>query len=119
MQNKEYFYVSKDMSEEEMLEKALKLIQNTLDYKDRVIKEQKERIKFLESQLKLNENQMSEAMDLLKKKYYEISGEIASISSPEYRTLKRDLFKKFNVTNWSEISVCDYDRLLEYIKDLK
>ena len=114
-----YIPVTEEMDDKEIMAKALSIMQNTLQRKDKIIEEKDAKIKYLESNIKLNPYQVSMGVSALKQRYYELTGKIGWAASPDFDELKRKLFKKCGVSKWTEINQSDFDYMLNAIKSIK
>ena len=114
-----YIPVTKEMSDAEIMAKALLISQRTIEQKDTIIKEQGERIEYLEDKLTLTQGQTNMIVSALKTRFYQIYGTFGWASDKRFITMKKDILNHFNVNKWAEINQREFDNVLNYIGEME
>lgn len=110
-----YIPVTQEMSDAEIMARALEISQKTIKQKNAIIKEQEERIEYLEDKLTLTQGQTNMIVSALKAKFYRIYGTFGWASDKRFIDMKSDILNHFNVNKWAEINQRDIDNVLIYI----
>lgn len=114
-----YIPVTKEMSDAEIMAKALLISQRTIEQKNTIIKEQEERIEYLEDKLTLTQGQTNMIVSALKTRFYQIYGTFGWASDKRFVTMKNDILNHFNVNKWAEINQREFDNVLNYIGEME
>lgn len=114
-----YIPVTKEMSDAEIMAKALLISQRTIEQKNTIIKEQEERIEYLEDKLTLTQGQTNMIVSALKTRFYQIYGTFGWASDKRFITMKNDILNHFNVNKWAEINQREFDNVLNYIGEME
>ena len=114
-----YIPVTKEMSDAEIMAKALLISQRTIEQKNTIIKEQEERIEYLEDKLTLTQGQTNMIVSELKTRFYQIYGTFGWASDKRFITMKNDILNHFNVNKWAEINQREFDNVLNYIGEME
>ena len=114
-----YIPVTKEMSDAEIMAKALLISQRTIEQKNTIIKEQEERIEYLEDKLTLTQGQTNMVVSALKTRFYQIYGTFGWASDKRFVTMKNDILNHFNVNKWAEINQREFDNILNYIGEME
>ena len=114
-----YIPVTKEMSDAEIMAKALLISQRTIEQKNTIIKEQEERIEYLEDKLTLTQGQTNMIVSALKTRFYQIYGTFGWASDKRFVTMKNDILNHFNVNKWAEINQREFDNILNYIGEME
>lgn len=110
-----YIPVTKEMSDAEIMAKALLISQRTIEQKNTIIKEQEERIEYLEDKLTLTQGQTNMIVSALKTRFYQIYGTFGWASDKRFVTMKNDILNHFNANKWADINQREFDNVLNYI----
>ena len=110
-----YIPVTQEMSDAEIMAKALLISQRTIEQKNTIIKEQEERIEYLEDKLTLTQGQTNMIVGALKTRFYQIYGTFGWASDKRFITMKNDILNHFNVNKWAEINQREFGNVLNYI----
>lgn len=110
-----YIPVTQEMSDAEIMARALEISKRTIEQKNTIIKEQEERIEYLEDKLTLTQGQTNMIVSALKAKFYRIYGTFGWASDKRFIDMKSDILNHFNVNKWAEINQRDIDNVLIYI----
>ena len=114
-----YIPVTQEMSDAEIMARALEISQRTIKQKNAIIKEQEERIEYLEDKLTLTQGQTNVIVSALKAKFYRIYGTFGWASDKRFIDMKSDILNHFNVNKWAEINQRDIDNVLNYIGEME
>ena len=114
-----YIPVTQEMSDAEIMARALEISQKTIKQKNAIIKEQEERIEYLEDKLTLTQGQTNMIVSALKAKFYRIYGTFGWASDKRFIDMKSDILNHFNVNKWAEINQRDIDNVLNYIGEME
>lgn len=114
-----YIPVTQEMSDAEIMARALEISQRTIKQKNAIIKEQEERIEYLEDKLTLTQGQTNMIVSALKAKFYRIYGTFGWASDERFIAMKSDILNHFNVNKWAEINQRDIDNVLIYIGEME
>lgn len=114
-----YIPVTQEMSDAEIMARALEISQRTIKQKNAIIKEQEERIEYLEDKLTLTQGQTNVIVSALKAKFYRIYGTFGWASDERFIAMKSDILNHFNVNKWAEINQRDIDNVLNYIGEME
>ena len=114
-----YIPVTQEMSDAEIMARALEISQRTIKQKNAIIKEQEERIEYLEDKLTLTQGQTNMIVSALKAKFYRIYGTFGWASDKRFIDMKSDILNHFNVNKWAEINQRDIDNVLNYIGEME
>ena len=114
-----YIPVTQEMSDAEIMAKALLISQRTIEQKNTIIKEQEERIEYLEDKLTLTQGQTNMIVSALKTRFYQIYGTFGWASDKRFITMKNDILNHFNVNKWAEINQREFDNVLNYIGEME
>ena len=114
-----YIPVTQEMSDAEIMAKALLISQRTIEQKNTIIKEQEERIEYLEDKLTLTQGQTNMIVSALKTRFYQIYGTFGWASDKRFVTMKNDILNHFNVNKWAEINQREFDNVLNYIGEME
>lgn len=110
-----YIPVTQEMSDAEIMAKALLISQRTIEQKNTIIKEQEERIEYLEDKLTLTQGQTNMIVSALKTKFYQIYGTFGWASDKRFIAMKNDILNHFNANKWADINQREFDNVLNYI----
>ena len=110
-----YIPVTQEMSDAEIMAKALLISQRTIEQKNTIIKEQEERIEYLEDKLTLTQGQTNMIVSALKTKFYQIYGTFGWASDKRFIAMKNDILNHFNANKWADINQGEFDNVLNYI----
>ena len=110
-----YIPVTQEMSDAEIMAKALLISQRTIEQKNTIIKEQEERIEYLEDKLTLTQGQTNMIVSALKTKFYQIYGAFGWASDKRFIAMKNDILNHFNANKWADINQREFDNVLNYI----
>lgn len=114
-----YIPVTQEMSDAEIMAKALLISQRTIEQKNTIIKEQEERIEYLEDKLTLTQGQTNMIVSALKTKFYQIYGTFGWASDKRFIVMKNDILNHFNANKWADINQKEFDNVLNYIDGMK
>ena len=114
-----YIPVTQEMSDAEIMAKALEISKRTIEQKNTIIKKQEERIEYLEDKLTLTQGQTNMIVSALKAKFYRIYGTFGWASDKRFIDMKSDILNHFNVNKWAEINQRDIDNVLNYIGEME
>ena len=114
-----YIPVTQEMSDAEIMARALLISQRTIEQKNTIIKEQEERIEYLEDKLTLTQGQTNMIVSALKTRFYQIYGTFGWASDKRFITMKNDILNHFNVNKWAEINQREFDNVLNYIGEME
>lgn len=114
-----YIPVTQEMSDAEIMARALEISQRTIEQKNTIIKKQEERIEYLEDKLTLTQGQTNMIVSALKAKFYRIYGTFGWASDKRFIDMKSDILNHFNVNKWAEINQRDIDNVLNYIGEME
>lgn len=110
-----YIPVTQEMSDAEIMAKALLISQRTIEQKNTIIKEQEERIEYLEDKLTLTQGQTNMIVNALKTKFYQIYGTFGWASDKRFIAMKNDILNHFNANKWADINQREFNNVLNYI----
>lgn len=110
-----YIPVTQEMSDAEIMAKALLISQRTIEQKNTIIKEQEERIEYLEDKLTLTQGQTNMIVSALKTKFYQIYGTFGWASDKRFIAMKNDILNHFNANKWADINQREFNNVLNYI----
>ena len=114
-----YIPVTQEMSDAEIMARALEISKRTIEQKNTIIKKQEERIEYLEDKLTLTQGQTNMIVSALKAKFYRIYGTFGWASDKRFIDMKSDILNHFNVNKWAEINQRDIDNVLNYIGEME
>ena len=114
-----YIPVTQEMSDAEIMAKALLISQRTIEQKNTIIKEQEERIEYLEDKLTLTQGQTNMIVSALKTRFYQIYGTFGWASDKRFITMKNDILNHFNANKWADINQREFNNVLSYIDGME
>ena len=94
---------------------ALLELENSNEQKNTIIKEQEERIEYLEDKLTLTQGQTNMIVNALKTKFYQIYGTFGWASDKRFIAMKNDILNHFNANKWADINQREFNNVLNYI----